>query len=368
MSIRKSKFPSGAPPEICRRLAGVREAFAGERGQARFAAMLGLTPSTWGNYEKSRVPPISLLVQVAELTGRDLRWLATGREPQEQGGSDGPHGWTSSPQHWAILKRAAALLDDRPANMPALAAFLDLLEEKTRLERERQLRAGPSSAPEVRAGPSPELRAGPSSAPVPWPDFGKWIPVFGRAAAGLARFWSELDNRPSALPPPSALDELISRAAQLSDADSRLAVFESPKARTGSAKATTEKRRAAKPLRVRLIQLSEPLTDYQLTEFLESEELAERYRPLFGLRLTGDSMAPMFPDGTIVLCSPSEPARPGMPAVVRLAGQIGLTCKIYRPRESLVRLVPANDKYEPQEFPARQLEWALAVLGSVRVG
>ena len=61
-------------------------------------------------------------------------------------------------------------------------------------------------------------------------------------------------------------------------------------------------------------------------------------------------------------------ARPGGPAVVRLTGQIGLTCKLYRPRESMVRLVPANDKYPSHEFPARQLEWALAVLGSVRVG
>jgi hypothetical protein len=58
--------------------------------------------------------------------------------------------------------------------------------------------------------------------------------------------------------------------------------------------------------------------------------------------------------------------------VVRLAGQIGLTCKLYRPSEgggegTMIRLVPANDRYETQVFPARQLDWALAVLGSVRL-
>jgi hypothetical protein len=220
-------------------------------------------------------------------------------------------------------------------------------------------------------------------------NFGRWVPIFGRAAAGLARFWAELSGgAASSLPPPSVLDRMIHEAAQASDPDSHLAVLEfapGPDAQSGSRQSPrTAVRGLSEPrmqsgsktatkgdVRVRLVQLSEPLTDFQLTEFLDADQLADRYglqgRPIFGLRLDGDSMAPMFPDGKIGLCCPGEPARPGKPAVVRLAGQIGLTCKIYRPRGAMVRLVPANDKYEPQEFPARQLDWALAVLGSVNL-
>ena len=71
--------------------------------------------------------------------------------------------------------------------------------------------------------------------------------------------------------------------------------------------------------------------------------------------------------GDAATAGQDEPARAGAPAVVRLSGQIGLTCKLYRPRGEMIRLVSANDRYPPQEFPARQLDWALAVLGSVRL-
>lgn len=344
MSTLKSK---SRDVEICQRLAEVRQAFAGARGQSRFAALLGLRPSTWSNYEKSRIPPVSLLVDIAELTGRSLHWLATGRiDPGPI-----PAGLNSA-EHWPILKRVGRLLDDRPASIAALAAFLDLLEQKSLIEQSQQ---GLGQAVGDSPGRSHER-------PAVWPDFGRWIPVFGRAAAGLPRFWSEVDGQAPAVSDGKTLDELICRAATLTDATSRLAVFES---RRGGGRRGRVGEQSGQPVQVRLVQLDQPLTDYQLTEFIDAPQIAERHQPLFGLRLDGDSMHPMFADGTIVLCSPSEPARPGHPAVIRLTGQIGLTCKIYRPRESFVRLVAANDKYEPQEFPALQIEWALSVLGSV---
>jgi hypothetical protein len=351
---------------ICRRLAELRVSLAGPRGQSRFAAQLGLTASTYANYEKTRVPPPTLLVRVCELTGADLVWLVTGKatSPAVAPAASGQVApWAGNPQHGAIIQRVAQLLTNRPADLAALAAFLDLLEEKARVEQSATIVADHSPV-----APPVARKSG-------WPDFGRWVPVFGRASAGLARFWREIaDPHARVGLGPSQLDLAIQQAAQLSDADSRLAVLEeTPVAGLGSKGGRrggkSANRVSAAHLRVRLVQLSEPLTDYQLTEFLslESPDLADRYRPLFGLRLDGDSMAPMFADGTIVLCSPNEPARAGGPAVVRLAGQIGLTCKLYRPHESVVRLVPANDKYPAQEFPAEQIDWALAVLGSVRV-
>lgn len=334
--------PSLDDATICHRLADVRRTLAGERGQAKFAQLLGLSPSTWTNYEKTRVPPPRVLLRVSERAGVSLRWLITG-EPDPTGQASPA---MANPQHRAMLDRVTHLLTDRPGNAAALAAFLDLLDEKAWLEQTLS-----SKAPSAESGS-------------PWPGFGRWVPVFGRAAAGLARFWRELDRAGDSQPGESALDRAIARAADLSDVPTRLAVLDMPgEAPAGRAK----KRRAADAPRVRLVQLSEPVTEFQLTEFLDAPLLAERYGPMFGVRLDGDSMSPMFEHGTIVLCSPSEPARPGGPAVVRLVGQIGLTCKLYRPREAMVRLVPANDKYPAQEFPAQQLEWALAVLGSVRV-
>ena len=375
---------------ICRRLTELRVAFSGPRGQSRFAGRLGLTASTYANYEKTRIPPPTLLVRVCELTGADLVWLVTGKAAGppgptaagEAGLSSPADLWASNPQHRAIIQRVADMLTNRPADLAVLVAFLDLLEEKARVERAglRSTGVSPVSRNAIMAvdsdtGETPELQDRRVAKPG-WPDFGRWIPVFGRASAGLARFWREIadPHARAGASDPSQLDLAIHRAAALSDADSRLAVLEetpiggarSKGGRRGGA-VKSAKAGSAEKLRVRLVQLSEPLTDYQLSEFLESPELADRYRPLFGLRLDGDSMAPMFGDGTIVLCSPSEPARAGGPAVVRLAGQIGLTCKLYRPREALVRLVPANDKYPAQEFPAEQVDWALAVLGSVRV-
>ncbi|MCG3180170.1 MAG: LexA repressor [Phycisphaerae bacterium] len=351
---------------IAERLTQLRVEYAGDRGRARFAEKLGLTPSTYGNYEKGRTPPPLVLVKAADLTGADLRWLITGR-PREEGGAGQS---AADPRHRAVLERAAALLADRPANLAALVAFLDLLEQKTLLERSVgivQGQGGAAAGEPVGETAEPAAPAREGASP-----FGRWVPVFGRAAAGLARFWAELREGSPDVPEASALDRMIAEAAAESDPDSQLAVLELPPVGPTPGRSRSPKGRPsdADDITVRLVQLTRPITDFQLTEFLEAPRLAERLKcgPLLGLRIDGDSMAPMMEEGDIVLLSPGEPARPGRAAVVRLAGQIGMTCKLYRPRGEMVRLVPANDRYESQEFPARQLEWALAVLGRVRLG
>ena len=66
------------PREICTRLMDLRIAAAGRRGQSRFAAALGLAPSTYNYYEKGRVPPVHVLDLAARISGAPLIWLIRG--------------------------------------------------------------------------------------------------------------------------------------------------------------------------------------------------------------------------------------------------------------------------------------------------
>ena len=63
---------------ICERLKQVRVQVCGPRGQSHFAALLGLSPSTYNYYEKGRVPPVDVLDRTARLTGAPLLWLIRG--------------------------------------------------------------------------------------------------------------------------------------------------------------------------------------------------------------------------------------------------------------------------------------------------
>ena len=56
-------------PSICDRLQAVRVRHYGERGRSKLCRELGITPSTYALYEVSRIPPVELLIRVAQLTG-----------------------------------------------------------------------------------------------------------------------------------------------------------------------------------------------------------------------------------------------------------------------------------------------------------
>jgi SOS-response transcriptional repressor LexA len=51
---------------------------------------------------------------------------------------------------------------------------------------------------------------------------------------------------------------------------------------------------------------------------------------------------------------------------VQLAGQIGVTCKLFRREGDTVHLVPINEQLSPQSFASDQLVWALRVFVRVR--
>jgi phage repressor protein C with HTH and peptisase S24 domain len=119
------------------------------------------------------------------------------------------------------------------------------------------------------------------------------------------------------------------------------------------------------PADAHFVTLSAP-DEQDVAEFISAEAIKSRHGDAFALRVDGDSMAPDILPGDVVVLSPSVPAVQGRPAVVQLAGQIGVTCKLYRSEGGQVHLVPANGTYEIATFPAEQIEWALRVLARVR--
>jgi len=317
------------PKEICRRIAQLRLETAGPRGKSSFANKLGLSPSTYDYYERSRVPPADVLLQIADLTGADLRWLLTG-QAGEKGVVAAGH---------PVLQRAAALLADRPDAAEPLAAFLDILAAAMRFPAKPAEAAQP---PE----PDPAAADGPTSAAAGEPAGG--IAVLGRSAAGVPQFWAHPDEAAGL----TSLEALISRHA--AGAPRRVRP------------ATADDARGGDPTRVQLVTLRAPDAD-EAVEFVLAPDTHARWPDAFALRIDGDSMAPDIRHGDLVLLSPGAQAADGQPAVVQLQGQIGVTCKLFRRRGDVVHLVPINERYEIAAFPAEQVVWALRVLGRVRV-
>ncbi|MEZ6050586.1 MAG: S24 family peptidase [Planctomycetaceae bacterium] len=117
---------------------------------------------------------------------------------------------------------------------------------------------------------------------------------------------------------------------------------------------------------IALVQLSRPNDDGFL-EFLSGTDIREQHPQAVAWRIDGDSMSPRYEDGDIVITSADEPATPGHPCVARQQGQIGVNCKLFQRRGSEVVLVPVNERYQMQVFPADQLQWAHRVLYAVRL-
>jgi SOS-response transcriptional repressor LexA len=297
------------------RIRDVRVASSGENGRARFARALRVEPSTYARYERGRIPPMPLLLKVAEAAGADVRWLLTGAGPASR-----PTG-NVAPGHASILARLAADLPQRAESVAALAALLDLLET-------------PPVAQTTSGGPSTGR-----------------VPVLGRTAAGVPQFWTTPDPSLDVLT--GAIERLAARGRATS------AVLDAPDDTAGAGPNT----------QVRLVQLSRPVRagGLDVAEYLDGPALPERRPGAFALRIDGDSMEPVLSHGDLVILAPGVPARPGRPAVVQLRDQIGVTCKLFRRDGRRVRLIPANERYPSTSHPARDVVWALAVLYRVRL-
>ena len=337
--------------DICGRIAQVRLELVGPRGKSLFAKKLGLSASTYSYYESSRIPPADVLVRIAEVAEVDLAWLLTG----EAGAA------AAVPADHPALKRAARLLADHPDAAGPLRAFVEILGEALQFPDKAADQSGPTSPAEAAAAgvaattapagqadsarPS-ESKAAPAADQAGDPPPESWIPVLGRSAAGVLHFWAD--------------DAEAAGTTMLGDLVARYAARTARQVRPARASGDE----AADCGSVQIISLSEPQGDAK--EFIAAAALKGRYPDAFAVKIDGESMTPELRHGDLAILSPSVPATSGRIAVVQLARQIGVTCKLYRPVGRTVHLVPINEQFPPATVPADQVIWALRVIALVR--
>jgi phage repressor protein C with HTH and peptisase S24 domain len=85
--------------------------------------------------------------------------------------------------------------------------------------------------------------------------------------------------------------------------------------------------------------------------------------PAFGIEVVGDSHAPVYRSGDIVVAAPASPVRRGDRAVVclRRDGSIRLM-EVLRQTATRVDLMPAGLDGQPVEYPVEQIAWIARII------
>ena len=312
---------------IIERIKQLRDNFAGGRGKSKFAAALGISPSTYNYYENNRIPPIEILLKICEITNTDLNWLITGQFSRKSENCN-EKAYRAGPES-ELLNKTHDLLKQFPDLAEPIGAFIELLYEKKGIENKQQGRLN---------YPEQERPA--------------WIPVLGRTAAGIVHFWDN-QNIPEAEQAVTELDEIVKKYVGkeiVSFKDASVSVDLQTKELLGNLKKT----------RANLIQITGAQED--IVEFVQCEQIHSLFSDSFALRIDGDSMSPRINDGDIVILSPSVPAEQGQIGIIRLRNQIGVTCKLIRTTDGDIHLIPINEKYETKVLHKKDVLWALAVL------
>lgn len=325
---------------ICRRIAQIRSELTGPRGKSKFAQLIGISPSTYDYYESSRTPPANILVRISAVSGVDLAWLLTGEGGKASG---------VSADHPAV-QRVAELLADRADAAGPLGAFLDLLAEVGQLpagEGVRTASVTPPASAVLQRTPSPG--AGPDAgADVDEPehifDQAELIPILGRSAAGVPQFWAEGQE---------------GQTTELADLIRRHAGRAAQKVRPAGVEGADDQAVA------QIITFRDERSD-EVFQFVRASAIRVRHPDAFALQIDGSSMAPDINHGDMVILSPSVSATDGRAAVVQLAGQIGVTCKLFRRSGDDIHLVPISDELSVISVFDTEVIWALRVLARVR--
>jgi len=390
----------------------------GVRGKAAFAKRLGLSPSTYDNYENDRAVPVEVLVRISDVTGVDLRWLVTGRFPEE-----------AVPASHLVVQRAAAMLSRYPQAAEPLAAFVELLSAAMAFPKKGPLGqsadgvqpvvegqhaysvhgavAGQPMEIPVSAAPEVEVAASSYTASSSVVSAVAEIQEAFRAKVAQSPVASDVrapGNAAIASPPPSlpistaAASEARGRPPEtpgrqawipvLGRSAAGVASFWGDQDSTGVARLADAIARhvgdvQCQQARVELsdgasMSPADPADGLQLvrlvlgdgaagvTEFIESPSLKARYADAFALRIDGLSMHPDISHGDLVVLSPSAEAVDGKAAVVQLVDQIGVTCKLWRREGEQVHLIPVNDQMPPQTYPISSVVWAFRVLAKIK--
>jgi transcriptional regulator with XRE-family HTH domain len=341
---------------IIQRIRKLREQFSGPRGKSEFAQALAISPSTYNYYERDRVPPIEVLLKICEVTGADIEWLLTGRENSEKfvfakklAGTNHSETITSGANP-VLLQKLNIFLNKNQDLGAAVSAFVDLLAEKKGLEN--KLKPNLVQSRQQHLG---------------------WIPVLGRTAAGLVHFWDRM-----VLPKPeqavTELDEIVRKhtgKAITSSTNGAVTIDLRAQALVDGLKSQManliQVGESALPADEQETDVMDSTGSPQAVEFVECEAIHKLFPDSFALQIDGDSMSPRINDGDIVILSPSVPAAQGQAAVVRVANQIGVTCKLIRTTQEQVHLIPINERYETKVVSKSELLWALAVLCHIRI-
>ena len=187
------------------------------------------------------------------------------------------------------------------------------------------------------------------------PDHAELIPLVGNTSAGMAHYWNELNSTigPAA---DQQLERLLTRCKENSSLTSTSwepdETLQPPTSQTSDT--------------VALIQYAEPDSD-GILEFVSAPSLKERYPDAVAWRIDGESMAPRYTTGDIVITSLSTPAVDDHPCVCRQRNQIGVNCKLYRREGEQISLIPINPKSNRQKVAKKEILWALRVVSSVKL-
>jgi len=320
----RKKIMDDSEKSIIQRIIEVRTIHSGPRGKNKFAKNLGISPSTYSYYEKDRIPPVPVLVRISEIANIDLNWLLTGKNA---GNTAIPAAAGSG-----IFAKIQRIIAKQPKTIDAIMAFLDLLDEKYELESKAHQKTKFDST-------------------------NGWIPVLGRTAAGIASCWNQaIGTDPKIVE--TQIEQLVKKYLKASIVNSL----------TSELTIDSQAKRVIQSLNKSHASLIQTVgLDDEIVQFVDCPAVHSLYPDSFALQVDGDSMSPRINDGDVVIVSPSVGAVEGLPAIVRVANAIGVTCKLLRNNEKFVHLIPINEKYETKIVDKNDILWSLAVLCHIKI-
>lgn len=311
---RNGLWMQSSEKQLTERIRQIRRRHFGPRGKKTFAERLGIPLAEYESIEKGTLPTGELMVRMCETTAEDLQWLLTGVASRGTMVISGTRG-----RHQQLLAGIAALLNSDPAKAGPLEAFVELLNS------------------DVQSRPAAVERL---------PEPRQLLPIF------------DVDELPDDLSDDGG-DPAGSKWLALVRTDGR------PARRAVGLLGEPQDAPAADAHRkINLVNLEFP--DGAQREFVQSAVLAECFPGMFGVRIRNEDLEPILSRNDIALVVQGVPAKPGRPALCRLAGSREPTFRVWLGRRAgrlhLGRLSNGSE----QRVEEREVLWSLEILYCVR--
>ena len=328
---------------IIGRIMMLRTQYAGMRGKSKFSRALGISASTYNYYEKTRVPPIEIILKICELTGADIHWVLTGERSEKRRGiltaNDFSVGVNS-----ALLRKVDSLLNENPDLTESILTFIELLNEKKGYGKEFVSYINKFDA--LKGDISFERH------------HQGWIPLIGSTTTGIINFFNESD-----IPNNEFVFNQIEKIVEEHTSKAVINFYETTLTIDMQSKRIIGGLRKCK---ANLVQFSGEKED-EVYEFIYCEQLHKIYQGCLALHVSGDSMSPKINDGDVVIVNPSVLAKNGCISIICAMEHIGITCKIFRKKKENIHLIPINEKYETKRINLNDIDWALSVLCHIKI-